>query len=281
MVNAYYPQTIEEALKLKSAMKNNAVLIMGGSDLMVRGSKAENMIFLNSISELRQTKCTENELIIGAGCTYCELIENDDVPDILRSIMMEIASPAVRNAGTVVGNICNASPAGDMLPVLYAMDAVIVAASFASEQSIVTRRIPVEDFIIGVRKTSLGSDEIVTAVEIPRSSYEGMTKLEHTKVGARKAEAISKLSFVGLMKIEQNTIADIRIAFGAVGTTVIRERKIEKDMIGKTVEEIIGNKDVITDSYDKLLHPIDDQRSTAQYRKKVCRNLLCDFLECR
>ena len=129
MVNAYYPQTIEEALKLKSAMKNNAVLIMGGSDLMVRGSKAENMIFLNSISELRQTKCTENELIIGAGCTYCELIENDDVPDILRSIMMDIASPAVRNAGTVVGNICNASPAGDMLPVLYAMDAVIAAAS--------------------------------------------------------------------------------------------------------------------------------------------------------
>ena len=279
MVNAVYPESLLDALKIKKETKEQSVLVMGGSDVMVVHKTAPNMIYLNGVGELKNTEQTDECLRIGAGCTYAELIENDLVPKVFRDTMREIASPAIRNVGTVVGNICNASPAGDTLPVLYAMDAVVVAAAVDDDGQIQERRIPIEKFILGVRKIDLRPDEIVTAVEIPRSSYENMTKLSHTKVGARKAEAIAKLSFTGICKVENGILTDIRIAYGSVGVTVLRCRDIEETIVGTPAAELGSKAADILSAYEKVLHPISDQRSTEAYRKKVCLNLLEDFLK--
>ncbi|SKB71204.1 CO or xanthine dehydrogenase, FAD-binding subunit [Lachnospiraceae bacterium] len=278
MVNAYYPESLAEALSVKKEKQNDAVLVMGGSDVMVIHKTAENIIYLSSLAELKTVEEDGDFLSIGAGCTYAELIEDERVPKVLRDTMREIASPAIRNVGTVAGNVCNASPAGDTLPVLYAMDAVVVVSSAGENGEVIERRIPIEDFILGIRKIDLHPDEIVTRIEIPQASYKGMTKLSHTKVGARKAEAIAKLSFAGICKVQDDKILDIRIAFGSVGITVLRRKDIEEKIVGLSVSELSDKKSEIISEYDAVLHPISDQRSSEIYRRKVCLNLLDEFL---
>ena len=281
MAVGYYPDTLYEALQLRRDL-TDTLPVAGGTDAMVSKKSASNIIFLNQMKELQevrlQNRTEDGVLTIGAAAVYTELLSNDLVPEILKKAVGRIASPAVRNAGTVGGNICNASPAGDTLPVLYALSAVIVTASLSEQDELQIRRMPVEEFILGVRRTALKEKELVTAVEIPVSSYEGMTRIYYEKVGARQADAISKLSFAGLMKAEDNVIRDIRTAFGSVYTTVVRRRELEAGLIGKTLRELGELKQEIADSYGEYIRPIDDQRSTAAYRKKVCMNLLKDFL---
>ncbi len=278
MVNSVFPESLIDALTVRKDKKDASVLVMGGSDIMVTHKTAETMIYLSNLLELKEVSENGEILRIGAGCSYAELINDERIPDILRETMRERASPAIRNVGTVAGNVCNASPAGDTLPVLYAMDAAIIASSISDDGTVTDRKIPVSEFILGVRKIDLRPEEIVTAIEIPCASYKGMTKLSRTKVGARKAEAISKLSFAGICKIDGDVIKDIRIAFGSVGITVLRKKDIEQKIVGLSLKGLAEKKDEIISLYDSVLHPISDQRSTEEYRKTVCLNLLNDFL---
>lgn len=277
MVSGYYPNTLLDALIIRKE-NPGALLVGGGSDIMVIKKKAEQTIFLNGISELKMTAETDDTLRIGAGVTYAGLLASGKIPEVLKQAVRKIASPAIRNVGTMAGNICNASPAGDTLPVLYAMDAVVVTASLEEGTKIHEERTPISQFILGVRKIALESDKIVTAVEIPCSSYRCM-EAYYQKVGAREAEAISKLSFAGLYQIKEDIITDFRVAFGSVGATVVRAKDLEQKVNGLNKKELTDCyiEDVVKD-YENILHPIDDQRSTAIYRKKVCLNLLRDFL---
>ena len=192
--------------------------------------------------------------------------------------MQEIASPAIRNVGTLAGNICNASPAGDTLPLLYVLDAILVMGSLDEQGKLRTRRLGIEAFIQGVRRIALRPSEMVLAIEIPCAAYEQMTKLQRFKAGARKAQAIAKLSFAGLCRVEGEVLQDVRIAFGAVGATVIRSWTIEAKMQGLSLTELAARRTAIVQEYGRILRPIDDQRSTAAYRRQVCLNLLEDFL---
>ena len=277
MVNAYYPKTIKEALQIRK-QSSDSMVVAGGSDVMVIKKDAEDVIFSNQIEELQSISKKKDRLRIGAGTTYVNLIAHQDVPEILKKAMRKIASPAIRNIGTVAGNVCNASPAGDTLPVLYALDAMIIKASLDECGEIKETALPIQEFIQGIRKINLEKDEIVTAIELPTIAYENMTKSYHEKVGAREAEAISKLSFAGLMKFQEDILTDIRMAFGSVGITTVRRKEIEEQLVGLTKDELNQSKKDIIAQFAEILHPIDDQRSTAVYRKKVCLNLLEDFL---
>lgn len=276
MVTGYYPETLKEACELRKKYEDS-LIISGGTDVMVVKKKAEHTIFINHVPEMKEIRRENGRVRIGAALPYVDILADKNVPEVLKKAIRNIASPAVRNAGTIGGNICNASPAGDTLPVLYALDAVVIKASM-KEGSIREIRLPIQKFVLGIRKTELSSQELVVAVEIPETSYELADKVVYEKVGARKSEAISKVSFIGILKIEQNVIEDIRIAFGAVGITALRYKDLEHQIIGKTIEEVEQEKEKFVRLYLDRIHPIDDQRSTAVYRKKVCRNLLQDFL---
>lgn len=273
----YYPTTLSEALKY---MKENSpmVIVSGGTDVMVAGKKGEHMIFLNQVEELKNVNKEDGILKIGAECTYAEMLNNEKIPEVLKKPMRKIASPAVRSSGTLSGNICNASPAGDSLPVLYALNAVIVTQYLNDNYEVETEKLPIEEFILGIRKIALRKEAIVTGIEIPVDNYRNISKLSYEKVGARRSEAISKLSFMGILKVDEEKIYDVRIVFGSVSIKTVRRTEIEKKMVGLTLEELDDKKGEFIKAYSEFINPIDDQRSTASYRKKVCLNLLNDFL---
>jgi len=265
-------------LTIKKKERERALWVAGGTDIMPAGQTAPVMIYLQGLHDLSNVVKSGAVLRIGAGCTYTQLIHDERVPQVLRDAMHSIAAPAIRNAGTLAGNICRASPAGDTLPVLYALEAAVVAGHLTDAGVMDKRRIDIDDFIQGNRRTALAPDEIVLAVEIPCRSYENMTKMQSCKIGGRKAQAIAKLSFAGICRVEENVLCEIRLAFGAVGLTVVRSRELEAKMRGLTLAELAAKKNEILKEYAALLQPIDDQRSTAAYRRQVCLNLLEDFL---
>lgn len=297
MVTGHYPTSLEEALSLLQEYPG-ALLINGGTDVMVVKKEARHVIFLNRIEALKEigevelksvagssslekarSKEVQKKVIrIGAGATYYELLKAPLVPEILKKAISGIASPAIRHVGTIGGNICNASPAGDTIPVLYALDAKVIMASRENERKVI-RKEPIESFIKGVRKIALNPNELVLAIEIEVTDYESINHMTYEKVGARKSEAISKASFVGLAETKEGILKQIKIAFGAVSTTAVRDKAIEEALVGQKVEEIKKQKEKIISQYGVLITPIDDQRSTALYRKTVCQNLLRDFLE--
>lgn len=268
MVNGYRPTTLMEALQIRH--NYDVVPYAGGTDWMIGRNDSKALLFLDKIEQLKEIDEDEENIYIGAGCTYTEILKSDTIPELLKEAVREIASQAIRNAGTIGGNICNASPAGDTLPILYAMDAELVISSYDS-----TQVIGIEEFIVGPKKNILSKEELVEQIIIPKAK---ITTTYYKKIGARNAEAISKLSFVGIINITEDKIETIACAFGAVGPTIVRNKEIESLLIGKTLTEAKELEDTIVSKYSEIIRPIDDQRSTADYRKKVALNLLKDFL---
>jgi len=183
----------------------------------------------------------------------------------------EIASPAIRNLATIGGNICNASPAGDTLPPLYVMNARVVLSSFTSE-----REMKIMDFIKGPGSTDLKEEELLKEIIIP---VEFFNIVFYRKVGTRKANSLSKVSFAGVARLDDGIIKDIRISFGAVAPTPLRAPEIEEEIIGKNKVKIIAKIPDILEKYARIIRPIDDQRSTARYRKTISLKILEYFLK--
>ncbi|MDA3833662.1 MAG: FAD binding domain-containing protein [Spirochaetales bacterium] len=275
MVDAFRPETLQEALLIRE--KKGAVPFLGGTDLMVRYRSPAGVLpqfpwpilYLSQLKELHVLEEHTDILKIGAGVTLTEMEHSALVPSLLRTAVSQMAAPALRNIGTLAGNICNASPAGDTICALYVLEASVELVSAAS-----SRILPIEEFISGPGKTVLSPDEILVSVRIPIKSF---TTAYYRKVGTRRANALSKLSFCGLAEVKNGRIDDLRIAFGAVGPTVVRSAETEKKLIGCARTDIDAAADQIYEDYTALIQPIDDQRSTAVYRKQVALNLLRQF----
>ncbi|WP_019155091.1 FAD binding domain-containing protein [Robertmurraya massiliosenegalensis] len=263
--------------------EEECLLIAGGTDVMVQSKNRRGVpakiekpvVFIDHLSELKQIYMDGRELHIGACSTYQELLINSFIPTILKKAIREIAAPAIRNRGTLGGNICNASPAGDTLPLLYIFNTKLLLRSIDGE-----RIIGIEEFIQGPRRIARNKNEILVEVILPELD-EKNTHFIFEKVANRKADAISKISFAGMLQVTGNKIKDARFAFGAVGPTMVRSLQCEKKIIDKEfpLEEGILNE-VVAD-FATIIHPIDDQRSTAFYRKIVAQNLLRYFLEAK
>ncbi|WP_378955192.1 FAD binding domain-containing protein [Pelosinus sp. sgz500959] len=269
MVKAWNPITLEEALYIKKEHPG-AVPYAGGTDWMVNPKANVPLLFLNQIPSLKEVLEGDITLAIGACSVYADLLQTIAVPEILKSAIRGIAAPAIRNIGTLGGNICNASPAGDSLPALYVLDAQVVLAAISDGGNVKRRKMPVWEFIQGVRKTALRPDELLIKILIPKHSF---SHSYYQKVGARKAQAISKLSFAALANVEQSRITEFRVAFGSVGATVVRDQKLENIVSQQSLDV-----EKVAQVYGDILKPIDDQRSNTVYRKKVCINLLKDFI---
>lgn len=276
MVNAYKPKSLIEALEAMAFTEH--IVFAGGTDLMVKRKQWAGLlpnfdkpvIFISDLDELKQIRSEDESLYIGAACIFASLIDSPMIPDFYKEVFMQIASPAVRNMATIGGNICNSSPAGDSLPLLYALDAALII-----ENSCRKIEKPIADFITGPGRNTLTSSELVTAIKLPIQNFD---KMFYKKVSPRKSNALSKVSFVALANMEKDVYKDIRIAFGSVAPTVIRSLDIEEEIITMSSQGILDRYQVIKD-YATLIKPIDDQRSTAFYRKEVCKRLLAEFME--
>src|SRR5438132_1487866 len=251
-------RTLDEAFAILRAEPRTPVA--GATDVYVGANfgtlSARRFLNIWGIDELREISIVGDLLVIGALATYTSLIKSQIVRDRLPMLVQAsqlVGGAQIQNRGTVGGNIANGSPAGDSLPVFAAADAVIVLRSPSAE-----RRVPFTQFYTGYRATVVRPDELLTAIEIPR--VEG--KQWFRKVGTRAAQAISKIVVAAIRAREP------RIAFGSVAATVIRVPKTEAALAsGVSIEEaakILGAE----------IAPIDDLRSSAEYRRRVSVNLL-------
>ena len=237
--------------------------IAGATDLYVAlnfGTLApRKFVDLWPLHELRQISMKQDTLVIGALATYTDAIQS---PLVARHLPMLVEAarlvggPQIQNRGTIGGNVANASPAGDSLPVFAAADAMVVLRS-ASEE----RRVAFRDFYTGYRATVMRPEELIVSIEVP--PIDGTQWFR--KVGTRAAQAISKVVVAAIR-------GDVpRVAFGSVGPTVVRAWEAERALSsGASIDDA-------ADALKKDIAPIDDIRSTADYRQRVATNLLRRF----
>ena len=268
MVNGYYPRSLTEALGFRAS--SDAVPYGGGTDLMINADPAAEYLFLNKVPEMKQITEDSRYIRIGAGCTFTELIAHPLTPAILKEAVSQIAAPAIRNFGTVGGNIGNGSAKADSALIFFVTDSVVRLMSSKSE-----RLLPVKEFYTGRKKLALAPDELIVELLIPKTS---LCSFYYKKVGARKAQAISRVCFAGLMNIADNRIIKCATAFGAVSEVVLRLDGIDAMLAGKTIEEAKILRPAYLKAFDQAIVPITG-RISAEYRKDVCMNLLGDFLD--
>jgi CO/xanthine dehydrogenase FAD-binding subunit len=282
------PRTLPEALRL---MRDEGPLtpLAGGTDIFValhfgtlgarryldlwglRGRTGARALY-----EIREQG---QRLVIGALATYSELCASRLVQrrlPMLVAAAREIGGPQVQNRGTLGGNVVNASPAGDSLPVLAVAEAELVLASSAGR-----RKVALNAFYTGYRQTVLRPDELLLAIEFPRLHGRQWFR----KLGTRQAQAISKVVMAGLRtytpprgrRSSVDTASDaipgldVRVAFGSVAPTVVRARGAEAALcagaaLSEAEQALLGD-----------LRPIDDVRSTAEYRRHAATRLLRRF----
>jgi CO/xanthine dehydrogenase FAD-binding subunit len=220
---------------------------------------AKRFIDLWPLDDLRAIRITDGALSIGALATYTELIRSPLVRKrlpILAAAAREIGGVQIQNRGTLGGNVANGSPAGDSLPVLAVAEATLVLSS-AKE----SRRVPFISFFTGYRKSVLRPDEIIVAVEVP--PVDGRQWFR--KVGTRAAQAISKVVMAAVRSDSP------RVAIGSVAPTVVRLPKTEASLSSR------GPIAEARRTLEAEIQPIDDLRSTAEYRRRVSANLLEKF----
>jgi xanthine dehydrogenase FAD-binding subunit len=271
MVEAILPESLDQLLEARS---HGGILCAGGTDLMVKHRRGHGLpagidgrvIFTEKVAELDFIRISGGFWVIGAGAPLSALAERQDLPPALGAILRAFASPGIRNRATVGGNICNASPAGDLLPFLYARDAVVTIQRTGG-----SREVAIADLITGPGATTIAGDEVLTSVTIPAPAQ---NRWFYRKVAARKSNALSKLSVYADFPEEPSTPMQLRIAVGGVAPTVVRDSAIEASVVASAEESGMEGALKATKAYSERLAPIDDQRSTAGYRLDTAIDLI-------
>lgn len=277
------PATLDEALSARADAARRP--IAGGTDLVVRNRRGAEVpvkldappLFIGMLPELRRIDTAGT---IGAAVTLATLERSPLCPVSLKPVLPEFASPAVRTLATIGGNICNASPAADLLPPLYGHDAVLEIASSAGR-----RQVPIADFITGPGTTTLRANELLVAVHIDRAGTDP-DYVFYRKVAARRSNALSKLSIYVAAWTGAGRLTRIAIALGAVAPTVIRLPIVESALTqdaagpdasiapGADADTLLQRAPAAIDAYAPVVRPIDDQRSSANYRRDTALRLL-------
>ena len=274
------PATLEAVLDTLASEPGEYTPIAGGTEIMVALAagrlNSKKLVSINQLKELRFIEATPDEITIGAGTTFTDIrnhpIIHSDFP-LLELAASWTGSIANQNRGTLGGNIVNASPAADSPPALLAYEATITLIS-AGNAGIATRTMPYSDFHLSYKKTELAPNELLHSIQIKRnfSGYIPYTR----KVGTRNAQAISKVAIAALARMNNGIIDDIRIGAASLQDRPARLTATEQALLNKSI-----TPQTIAHARASILaetHPIDDIRSTAQYRAQVAANLLEEFL---
>jgi CO/xanthine dehydrogenase FAD-binding subunit len=268
---ALRPRSLDEALRYL-ADDPGLVPTAGCTDLMVRGPEAlhrmDRVIDLLGIPALRGIREVDGGIEIGAITTFTEIGRSPAIRaafPALAEAAGQIGGWQIQNRATLGGNLANASPAGDSLPVLLALDAVVVAAGAGG-----LREIPYSVFHTGYRKTALQPGEIVAKVRLPVPPEDTLQAFR--KVGTREAQAISKVVVAMAGRIAEGRIVELRLAAGSVAPTPVRLRAAEEAVRG--MEAGLEAANLAGQEAGREVTPIDDVRSTADYRRFVLERVV-------
>ncbi len=277
-MNCAFPANLAEALKLMADERTRGRPLAGGTDLMVQWESGvlpmpERAISVKHLPELRTIEETDDALEIGAAVTHMGLRRSNLVVRYLPSLAdaaATIGGYQIQTMGTIGGSVANASPAGDLAPSIMITDGEVIVASMRGE-----RAIPVNDFWTGYRETDMAEDEIIVRFRLPKLPAEGVEFWR--KLGPRKAQAISKVMGSCRAIVENGDIKQFRVAIGSVAPICVRLRAVEELVTGKPLnEETIAAAEACA---AESVKPIDDIRSTAEYRKWVTGRMVRGFLE--
>ena len=270
-MSVHMPTTVDEAVALL-AENPGARLLTGGTDTMVEINfnhfKPDTIIGLRRVAALRDFTITPQSIDIGAGVPYARM-ETGPLAEALPALAAAartVGSPQIRAAGTLGGNLGTCSPAGDGLPVLAALDAKV---NLRSQRGV--RSVPIHEFMVGVKRNTRMDDELIESVSIsPTSGYQ-----DYAKVGVRNAMVISVAS---VCLVHDRNTASVRIALGAVGPTIIRAREAERWLVEQVdASTTLPSNDRIAMEFARRVadeaRPIDDHRSTADYRRHAVQTL--------
>lgn len=263
----FQPTSLSEALGI--AGERPCLMLAGGTDVFPAHATRQitaPVLDLSRVDGLRGIEDTPDEWVIGATSTWTDVRHANLPPafNALKQAAREVGSIQIQNRATIIGNLCNASPAADGVPPLLVLDAEITLANrFA------TRRLPLDQFILGNRRTARESDEIAISLHIPKSSMNGGSHFR--KLGARKYLVISIAMVAARVALnEQGHITACAIAVGACAPVAKRLRRLEHSLMGTAAGADIAIAPHMLDG----LAPIDDVRATARYRLDAVAELV-------
>ena len=266
------PRTLTEAYALLADAPHRPVA--GGTDLLVQitgelGDPPDRVLDIWHLDELRGIRVESNALVLGALTTYAEIRRSPLIAEFLPAFAeaaATIGAAQIQNRGTIGGNVMNASPAGDMLPLLLACDAQLVGGTAGGE-----RWIPAREFWPGYRRTALGPAELLLRISVPLADGR---QLRYRKVGTRRAQAISKVVMALAWQPGEsaNTWRNVHLALGSVAATPLRAPAAEAVLEGAAPTEAVADRAASTLAGE--IEPIDDVRSSADYRRAVAARVL-------
>jgi CO/xanthine dehydrogenase FAD-binding subunit len=271
------PRTMSDALDLFAREPGAWRVFAGGTDLMVlfEAGVLAHKKFLSvwHLEELKGIEVTDDHVTLGALTTYTEVQRNEilrrEFP-ALCAAARETGGWAIQNRGTLGGNIANASPAADSPPALIIYDAELELVSSAG-----ARLVKYAEFHTGYKQTIMRADELIARIRLPRAPH-GL-KSYYRKVGTRRAQAISKVCMAGAARFgEGGRVETVRLALGSVAPMVVRCTRTEELLVGQLIDEAFIK--LARETLAQEIAPIDDIRSTKDYRLRVAENLLEDFL---
>jgi CO/xanthine dehydrogenase FAD-binding subunit len=267
------PETLTDAYRLLADGGAAWRPVAGGTDLLVQitgelGPAPDRVLDIWRLEELRGITLEGDELVLGALTTYTELRTSALVGELLPALAVAsgtIGAAQIQNRGTIGGNLVNASPAGDTLPIWLATDATVVLGSAAGE-----RGVRADEFFTAYRETARRDDELVLRVRIPLLPRR---HVRFRKVGTRRAQAISKVVLaLSWITSEDGAWQNCRVALGSVAATPVRAGATEESLNGR--HPVRETADSAVRALEGEIHPIDDVRSTADYRKLVAGRVL-------
>jgi CO/xanthine dehydrogenase FAD-binding subunit len=266
------PRDLDEAIELRAAHPGWMV-IAGGTDLMVSAhhrAVPAGMIDLWRLSAICLVRIADDAITIGAGTTWHEVERHPAIRERMRPLAAaarEIGALQIQARATLGGNVGTSSPVGDSLPVLLALDAELEVASVRGR-----RRVPYHAWCTGYRTTQLAPDELIIAAHVPVPDR--ATRTTWRKVGTRRAQSISKVMGAAAIALDGDIVTSARVALGAVADRPIRVAAVEAAVRGLPLAEAA---EAARAAVRTAIRPIDDVRSTADYRREVAENLVARF----
>ncbi|MDQ6435873.1 xanthine dehydrogenase family protein subunit M [Mesorhizobium sp. LHD-90] len=269
MIRYAKPKTVEEALRLLK--EDRWRILAGGTDFYpAQGVRPirEDVLDINGLADLRGIAETDHFWIFGARTSWTDVVRATLPPafDALRQAAREVGSVQIQNAGTIAGNLCNASPAADGVPPLLALDAEVELRSAGG-----VRIVPLFGFILGNRKTALRDDELLAAIRVPKSSAAGRSAF--VKLGARRYLVISIAMAAARIRLDDDgRIAYAAVAVGSCSAVARRLRGVEAAVVGAASGDELA--DAVRTAPLPEIAPIDDVRGSADYRREAAREIV-------
>lgn len=263
----FIPTTLIEAIDFKNTYPDSKI-VSGATDLGVlqnkRGQELVKILFTGNIKELNKIENSKTEILIGSNVkldSIEEFVEKDFLE--FSNLLHVFASPQIKNAASLVGNVANGSPIGDTIPFLMVANARLELTSIDG-----VREVNINDFYKGYKILNINPNEIITKVIVPKTKHQ----FKLFKVSLRKDLDISAVTFAAKFHIENQKIKDFDLAVGGVAATVIRVPEVEIMLKDKLVSEQLINQAALR--LKDLVNPLSDVRGSAMFRKQLCHNLL-------